>query len=39
MHAFTNPKANDPDFGAVYCPLADRRSWRYLRDFLTEVLE
>ena len=39
MHAFTNPKANDPGFGAVYSPLADRRSWRYLRDFLTEVLE
>jgi len=39
VHAFTNPRANDPVFGTVYSPLADRRSWRYLRDFLAEVLE
>lgn len=39
MHAFTNPRANDPGFGTVYQPLADRRSWRALMDFLGEVLE
>jgi dienelactone hydrolase len=38
-HAFTNPDANDPGLGTVYHPAADRRSWRYLMDFLDEVLE
>lgn len=37
MHAFTNPAANDPDFGTVYHPDADRRSWRALRAFLDEI--
>lgn len=38
VHAFTNPKANDPGFGTVYEATADRRSWQSLRDFLAEVL-
>ena len=38
MHAFTNPQANDPGFGTVYNPDADRRSWRSLLDFLDEVM-
>jgi dienelactone hydrolase len=38
LHAFTNPKANDRSFGTVYDSAADRRSWRSLLDFLTEVL-
>jgi dienelactone hydrolase len=38
MHAFTNPKANDPDFGTVYDADADRRSWQALTAFLDEVL-
>ena len=38
VHAFTNPNANDPAFGAVYDATADRRSWRSLLDFLDEVL-
>ena len=37
MHAFTNPVANDPDFGTVYQVNADQRSWRLLVDFLTEI--
>ena len=37
MHAFTNPDANDPDFGTVYSPVADDRSWRAMADFLTEL--
>ncbi|MGR9100286.1 MAG: dienelactone hydrolase family protein [Gammaproteobacteria bacterium] len=37
MHAFTNPVANDPDFGTVYQPAADRRSWKALQNFLEEV--
>jgi dienelactone hydrolase len=39
MHAFTNPKANDPGFGTVYQASADRRSWQAMQNFLREVLE
>jgi dienelactone hydrolase len=38
VHAFTNPRANDPSFGTVYDATADRRSWESLRNFLAEVL-
>ncbi len=38
MHAFTNPQANDPDFGTVYSADADRRSWNAMQDFLSEIL-
>jgi len=37
VHAFTNPEANDPDFGTVYREAADRRSWRSLKNFLDEL--
>lgn len=37
MHAFTNPVANDPDFGTVYQPLADGRSWQSMKNFLAEL--
>jgi dienelactone hydrolase len=37
MHAFTNPVANNPDFGTVYQPDADRRSWLATENFLTEI--
>ncbi len=37
MHGFTNPLANDPAFGAVYQPDADRRSWIAMQNFLTEI--
>ena len=37
MHSFTNPEANNPDFGTVYSKEADRRSWMLLMDFLDEV--
>ncbi len=37
MHAFTNPVANDPDFGTVYQPDSDRRSWLAMKNFLTEI--
>ncbi len=36
-HAFTNPAANNPDLGTVYDPLADRRSWQALHNFLGEI--
>ena len=37
MHAFTNPVANDPDFGTVYDETADKRSWQALTNFLEEI--
>jgi len=39
MHAFTNPDANDPDFGTVYQPDADRRSWNAMQNFLSEIFD
>lgn len=38
MHAFTNPAANDREFGTVYNADADRRSWIAIQNFLAEVL-
>ncbi len=38
MHAFTNPKANDPEFGTVYNETAAARSWQAMVAFLAEVL-
>lgn len=37
MHAFTNPAANDPDFGTVYNEYADRRSWVEMTRFFADV--
>jgi len=37
MHGFTNPVANDPAFGTVYQPDADRRSWIAMQNFLAEI--
>lgn len=38
VHAFTNPEAgNDPSKGAAYNEIADRRSWRAMQDFFTEI--
>ena len=37
MHAFTNPVANDPEFGTVYNAIADRRSWYGMVGFLDEI--
>jgi len=36
MHAFTNPAANDADFGTVYSKLSADRSWQSLQAFLME---
>ena len=38
VHAFTNPQANDPNFGTVYNASADRRSWQTMQNFLHETL-
>ncbi|NOQ76395.1 MAG: alpha/beta hydrolase [Methylococcaceae bacterium] len=37
MHAFTNPVANDPDFGTVYQSDSDKRSWLAMKSFLVEI--
>ncbi|MCK4494507.1 MAG: dienelactone hydrolase family protein [Methylococcales bacterium] len=37
VHTFTNPKANNLEFGTVYDPNADKRSWQTMDNFLTEV--
>ena len=39
MHAFTNPAANDPGFGTVYNPAADRRATQSIKNFLEEIFE
>jgi len=37
VHAFTNPAANNPDFGTVYSPVAQQRSYQALANFLEEI--
>lgn len=37
LHAFTNPEANDPDFGTVYDATADSRSWIAMQNFFAEI--
>ena len=37
MHAFTNPGANDPGFGTVYNPDADRRATQSIQNFFDEI--
>jgi dienelactone hydrolase len=37
VHAFTNPVANDPDFGTIYQADADRRSWQAMQNFFAEI--
>lgn len=37
MHAFTNPEANDPEFGTVYNKKSDARSWIEMKNFFKEV--
>ncbi|MBL8498921.1 dienelactone hydrolase family protein [Nitrosomonas sp. JL21] len=38
MHAFTNPKANNPSFGTVYHEVAADRAYRTIADFLIEIM-
>jgi len=37
MHAFTNPEANDKDFGTVYNPIAEKRSMTTMYNFFEEI--
>ena len=36
-HAFTNPAANNPDFGTVYKESAETRAYQALGNSLTEI--
>ncbi len=36
-HAFTNPGANNPDFGTVFNPAANRRATQSIKNFLEEL--
>ncbi|MCY4357780.1 MAG: dienelactone hydrolase family protein [Gammaproteobacteria bacterium] len=38
-HAFTNPQANNPDFGTVHNPVAEARAYQSLSNFLAELFE
>lgn len=38
MHAFTNPVANDPDFGTVYNTVAEKRAWIAMKNFFSEIM-
>lgn len=37
MHSFTNPEANDPNFGTVFNAAADKRSWGAMTQFFNEL--
>ena len=37
MHAFTNPHANNPDFGTMYDKVAEKRTYQSLANFLDEI--
>ena len=37
MHAFTNPAANNPDFGTLYSEVEQKRSYQALENFLQEI--
>lgn len=37
VHAFTNPQANNPDFGTIYKPLVAQRAWQAMQSFFTEI--
>jgi len=40
VHAFTQPSSgNDPSKGVAYNPESDRRSWKAMADFFTEIFK
>lgn len=39
MHAFTNPAANNPNFGTVYKELAAKRAYQSIANFLSEIFQ
>lgn len=39
MHAFTNPKANNPSFGTVFKETSAKRAYQSIGNFLAEIFE
>jgi dienelactone hydrolase len=37
QHAFTNPIAHDTQLGLIYNPLANKRAWLLMQNFLQEI--
>jgi dienelactone hydrolase len=37
MHAFTNPQANAPQNGMAWNPVAEKRAWQSMQNFLAEI--
>lgn len=37
LHAFTNPEANNPDFGVLYSERAEKRSYQAMKNFFDEI--
>lgn len=39
LHAFTNPAANNAQFGTVFNPVSSRRAWQAMLNFFDECFE
>lgn len=39
MHGFTNPEANDPNFGTVYSECVTKRAWIAMQNCFTETFK
>jgi dienelactone hydrolase len=37
LHAFTNPQAGAPESGMAYNPVAEKRAWQSMQNFLAEI--
>ncbi len=37
VHAFTNPNADNPQFGTVFNAIAAKRAWQSMKNFLEEI--
>jgi dienelactone hydrolase len=38
MHAFANPEADDPHLGILYNPVAEKRAWSAILNFLEQII-
>lgn len=38
-HSFTNPAANNASAGSIFNPVANRRAWRSMENFLEEIFD
>lgn len=39
MHAFATPSAHDPSSGILYDPISEKRAWKTIQNFLTEIFQ